>query len=207
MLDFITVNTHSSIRIDEGKIIYIDPFKIPDARHDADIILITHSHFDHYSPEDIQKVMKDDTVLVCPQTMTEPDETGLEIKRVSVNDSFEVKDIRFETVAAYNKLKPFHPKSAKWVGYIINSNEHGRIYIAGDTDMTQENSGVKCNIALLPVGGTYTMDAKKAAKLADTIAPEYAIPIHYGSVAGTPEDGEIFKNAVSGSIEVVIKIN
>lgn len=207
MLDFITVNTHSSIRIDTGRIIYIDPFKITESRNDADIILITHDHFDHYSPEDIRKVMKSDTVIVCPESVDKAGETDLEVRQVSTDDKFEVKGINIETVPAYNKLKPFHPKSNGWVGYIIDTPGHGRIYIAGDTDMTKENSQVKCDIAMLPVGGTYTMNAKKAAQLADTIRPKYAVPIHYGSITGSPEDGEAFIKALTSDVQAVIKIS
>ena len=207
MLDFITVNIHSSIRIDEGKIIYIDPFKMTEESHDADIILITHSHFDHYSPEDIRKVMKSDTIIVCPESMNEAAELGLEVKKVAPNEKFEVQGISIETVPAYNVMKPFHPKKNGWVGYIIDSPEHGRIYIAGDTDINEDNKQVRCDIAMLPAGGTYTMNAKKAAELANSIRPKYAIPTHYGSVAGSPEDGEKFSKAVDSGIEVVIKID
>lgn len=206
MLDFITVNTHSSIRIDEGKIIYIDPFKITEESHDADIILITHSHFDHYSVEDIRKVMKSDTVIVCPESMNEASELGIEVKTVAPNEKLEVQGISIEAVPAYNKMKPFHPKKNGWVGYIIVIPEHGRIYIAGDTDINEDNKQVKCDIAMLPAGGVYTMNAKEAAKLANTIRPKYAIPIHYGSVVGSADDGEKFSNAVDSGIEVVFKI-
>ena len=175
MLDFITVNTHSSIRINDEKVIYIDPFRITEESHDADIILITHSHYDHFSPDDIKKVMKQETVLVCPESMKEADDMGLEVVRVSTSDKIEVLGISIETVAAYNKLKPFHPKSNGWVGYIINSSSNGRIYVAGDTDLTSENQNVKCDIAMLPVGGTYTMNFKKAAKLANIIKPEVSL--------------------------------
>lgn len=205
MLDFITINTHSSIRINEGKIIYIDPFKISAKTADADIILVTHEHFDHLSPEDIQKVMKQDTVLVCPESV-DAQIGGLDTVKASVGEKLEVKGISIETVPAYNIGKPFHPKENGWVGYIINSPEHGRIYIAGDTDITEENKNVKCDIALLPAGGTYTMDSKQAAELANTIRPEYAIPVHYGSVAGSPEDGEKFSSNVDDDIKVVIKL-
>lgn len=207
MLDFITVNTHSSIRIADERIIYIDPFKITAEPHDADIILITHDHFDHYSPEDIRKVMNPDTVIVMPAKMRGADNFGLTTKPVSAEDSITVKGISIETIPAYNKLKPFHPKSKGWVGYIINSKENGRIYIAGDTDLTDENSRVKCDIAMLPAGGTYTMNARKAAELANTIRPRYAIPVHYGSVAGKMENGEDFKAAIGSGIEVVLKLS
>lgn len=205
MLEFITVNTHSSIRIDDGKIIYIDPYDIKEETSDADIILITHDHFDHFSPEDIQKVVKQDTVLICPEGM-EVQIEGLPVVKAAVGEKIETKGISIETIAAYNKQKPFHPKDNGWIGYIINSSEHGRIYIAGDTDITEENKQVKCNIALLPVGGTFTMDHKQAAELANTIHPEYVIPVHYGSIAGAPEDGERFGRAVDKDIKVVFKM-
>lgn len=206
MLDFITINEHSSIRLDEGKIIYSDPYNIRNATHDADIILITHSHFDHYSPEDISKVMKADTVIVCPISMTEPKKLGLTVKQVTPGDSFEVLGIKFEAVPAYNIGKPFHPKSNGWLGYIINSPNNGRIYVAGDTDITPENKQVKCDIALVPAGGTFTTDALQAAELINTIRPKYAIPVHYGTVAGNPEDGDIFRKSVVSDVKVVIKL-
>ncbi len=206
MLDFITVNMHSSIRINEGKIIYIDPFKIMDEKNDADIILITHDHYDHLSPEDIQKVIKADTVIVCPNSTEIPAELGADVVKTGVNEKLNIKGIDIETVPAYNINKKFHPKENGWLGYIINSAEHGCIYIAGDTDVTAENKQIKCDIALLPVGGTYTMDAMQAADLANTICPKYVIPVHYGSIVGTPMDGERFSSGVDKGINVVIKL-
>ena len=206
MLDFIAINEHSSIRIDEGKIIYSDPYNISGTPHDADIILITHSHFDHYSTDDIRKVMKSDTVIVCPSSMTEPQKLGQTMKQVTAGEKFEVLGVRFAAVPAYNIGKPFHPQSNGWLGYIIDSPDHGRIYIAGDTDITPDNKQVKCDIALIPAGGTFTTDAVQAAKLVNTIRPKYAIPIHYGTVAGFPDDGEKFRKAVDSGIEVVIKL-
>ena len=117
----------------------------------------------------------------------------------------EAGGLEFETVAAYNTLKPFHPKRAGWVGYILRVNGK-RIYIAGDTDLTKEAREVKCDIALVPVGGTYTMDARKAAELVNEIRPEIAIPVHYGSVAGSPADADRFSEMVSSSIKVEIKM-
>ena len=206
MLDFITINEQSSIRIDEEKVIYSDPYNISGAPHDADIILITHSHFDHYSPDDIRKVMNPGTVVVCPSSMTEPQELGLTVKQVTAGEKFEVLGVRFEAVPAYNTGKPFHPGSNGWLGYIIDSPDHGRLYIAGDTDITPDNKQVKCDIALIPAGGTFTTDAVQAAELVNTIRPKYAIPIHYGTVAGFPDDGEKFRKSVDNGIKVVIKL-
>lgn len=206
MLDFIRVNTHSSIRIEDEKVIYIDPFKIENAVNDADIILITHSHFDHFSPDDIRKVMKSDTILVCPASMNEADEIGLSAVKVIPYEQLEINGISIETVPAYNNSKPFHPKNNNWVGYIINSKTNGRIYIAGDTDATEDNKKVKCDIALVPIGGTFTMTANEAAELINHIKPEYAIPVHYGSVAGKAEDADIFRKSVNPEITVIEKI-
>ncbi len=206
MLDFIEVNTQSSIRITDEKVIYADPLNIVGEPHDADIILITHSHFDHYSVADIKKVMKSDTVIVCPQSIKEAEGLGIGVKYVKPNESIEVKGTAIETVPAYNKLKPFHPKSNGWVGYIVNSRQNGRIYIAGDTDVTEENKQVKCRVAFIPIGGHYTMNAEKAAELVNIIKPEFAVPVHYGSIVGKPEDAETFRQNVDKNINVVIKL-
>lgn len=203
MLDFINVNTHSSIRIEDRKIIYIDPYGINEKTSDADIILITHNHYDHFSADDIKKVIKEDTVIVCPENM---EVSGLSVVKAKVGEKIDIKGISIETVPAYNVQKPFHPKDNGWLGYIINSTANGRIYIAGDTDINEDNKKVKCDIAMLPVGGTYTMDYKQAAELAGIIRPEYVIPIHYGSVVGTALDGTNFSKAVDKEIKVVIKI-
>ena len=205
MLDFISINEHSSIRIDEEKIIYSDPYNISGTPHDADIVFITHSHFDHYSPDDIRKIMKPGTVIVCPASMNEPKELGLTVKQVSAGEKSEVLGVRFEAVPAYNIGKPFHPHSNGWLGYIIDSPDHGRVYIAGDTDITPDNKQVNCDIALIPAGGTFTTDASQA-ELVNAIRPKYAIPIHYGTVAGSPADGETFRKAVDGEIKVIIKL-
>ncbi len=202
----ITVNAQSSIRIADAKILYFDPFQIQGAPHDADIILITHDHYDHFSPADIKKVMKPDTVLVCPQSMKETAELGLTVKTVSPNESFCVCDTEFRTIPAYNPDKRFHPKSAGWVGYILHSAVYGDVYVAGDTDITYENKTVQCRIAMLPIGGTYTMNAQEAAELANLIRPEIVIPTHYGAVVGKPEDAEVFSAAVGKGIKVTIKI-
>lgn len=206
MLDLIEVNTHSSIRIALEKVIYIDPFRLENAPHDADIILITHSHFDHLSPEDIRRVMRPDTVLVCPHSVTEADALGLTVQKVGTAEQFTVRGIRMETVPAYNRTKQFHPREKGWVGYLIDGGSNGHIFIAGDTDMTDENSRVRCRIAMLPIGGTYTVDAAEAAALANAIGPEFVIPVHYGSIAGSPEDLERFRGCVDPHITVVPKI-
>lgn len=209
MVDKIDVFKQNSIRIksDVGTI-YIDPFKIDDETHDADFILITHDHYDHFSSEDIAKIKKDTTVLVVPEKMEAKavKESGIkEIETVKPGTYHEIGNLELETIPAYNLLKPFHPKAAGWVGYILKINGK-RIYIAGDTDATKEAKEVICDIALVPIGGTYTMDAKKAAELVNEINPEVAIPTHYGSIVGKLSDAKVFAANVKDSIKVVEKI-
>lgn len=210
MVDNIEVNTQNSIRIaSRVGIIYIDPLAINDEVHDADFILITHDHYDHFSPEDIRKVAKADSIIVVPEKMVdkagEVSDTVAKTETVKPGVYREINGLEFETVPAYNLMKPFHPKSAEWVGYVLRIDGQ-RIYIAGDTDATKEAKAVRCEIALVPIGGTYTMDAKKAAELVNTIRPNVAIPVHYGSIVGKPGDGEIFAQNVKDPIKVEYKI-
>ena len=142
MTENIAVLTHSSIRIqDAGRTIYIDPFKISEASHDAAYVFITHDHYDHFSPEDIEKVSNDKTILIVPEKMekTAAKKTGTvgKIYTVKPSTSHKLEDIEFETVPMYNILKPFHPKSAGWAGYVLHIDGK-RIYIAGDIDKIKE---------------------------------------------------------------------
>ena len=210
MSDKIEVFTQNSIRIRDRKgTIYIDPFQMNEIPNDADYLFITHEHYDHYSPDDIKKVVGDNTVLVIPESMQDKisDISGQMRRIVTVKPGmfYEVDGLEFDTVAAYNTLKNYHPKSAEWVGYILRLDDK-RIYIAGDTDATKEAKAVKCDIALVPIGGTFTMNAKQAAGLINDIRPEFAIPTHYGSVVGSPEDAEVFKENVKEPVKVEVEI-
>lgn len=207
MVKDIEVLCHSSIRINKEKVIYIDPFKINNNYNDADIIFITHDHYDHYSEEDINKVKKNDTVIVAPKGLvTKLLKIGFNqnyIITVEPNEEKMIKGIKFETVLAYNTNKQFHPKENAWVGYIIEINNN-RYYIAGDTDITPENKKVRCDVAFVPVGGTYTMDFKEATQLINEIKPKIAVPIHYGSVVGTYQDAEDFLKNIHSEIKGII---
>ena len=210
MINNIMINCHSSIKINEEKVIYVDPYKIKEINKDADLIFITHEHYDHYSFEDINKIKKNNTRFIVPNSM----KNRLIIDGISENDiisvdvknKYNVDDIEFETIPAYNINKNFHPKNNNWVGYIININNI-KYYIAGDTDMTEEAINVKCDIAFIPIGGTYTMDYKEAATLTNKIKPKYAIPIHYGLIVGTNEDAINYSNLLDKEIECKIIIN
>lgn len=199
---------HSTIKINNGnQVIYIDPYNIKQDYNDADIIFITHSHYDHFSEEDIKKVQKRETVIIITEDLYQKVlDLGFikdNIFVVRPNENYKVHNIQFDTIPSYNVNKKFHPKENNWVGYVIGIDEV-KYYIAGDTDITDENKKVKCDIAFLPVGGTYTMDFEEAANLANVIEPKIVVPIHYGSLVGTIEDAENFKQRVNGTIKCEI---
>ena len=185
MVENIKVFTHSSIRVQSGnKAIYIDPFEMKEAPHDADLILITHDHHDHFSPNDISKVSKAETVLVVPEKMAKKAEDAAKfvarIETIAQGDAKEVEGLKIETVPAYNTLKPFHMKSTGWVGYIFEANGK-RIYIAGDTEDIPEMSDIKdIDIAFLPCNQPYTMTVNQLVNAARRIKPKVLFPYHYG---------------------------
>ncbi len=209
MYEEVQVLVHSSIRITNGMTVYFDPYHVTEEYHDADIIFVTHNHYDHYSPEDIAKVKNKTTVLVCPCSMEACLlSSGIEddyIEMVMPGDSLEINDVKIEAVPAYNVGKAFHPQKNQWVGYIVTMNGT-RYYVAGDTDINADVMQVQCDVALLPVGGTYTMTAEEAAKLAIKIQPEVAIPTHYGDIVGDPKDGERFIEALAGQVPGVLRM-
>ncbi len=210
MTSNIDVFTQNSIRIRAGiGNVYIDPFRMREEPADADFILITHDHYDHFSPEDIRKVAGKSCVLIVPEKMRdkarEVEDRVSAIHTVAPGASCEIGGLKLETLPAYNLVKPFHPKSAGWVGYVLELDGQ-RVYVAGDTDATKEAASVKCDVALVPIGGTYTMNAKKAAELINKIGPVCAIPTHYGSVVGSKEDADVFAAGVMPPIAVEIKL-
>ena len=206
--DQISVNTQSSIRIAGNKILYFDPFKIGVGSHDADFIFITHAHYDHLDPGSIEKVMKDETVFVFPETMTK-DLLQFTVRNKGValkaGDEVNIDGLSIPAIPAYNKLKPFHPKRNGWLGYVVTMDQT-IYYIAGDTDNLKELQSISCDIAFVPIGGTFTMNPKEAAELVNAMRPGEVIPIHYGSIVGTKEDAEIFKSKVDKDIQVLIKL-
>lgn len=206
----IQVLCHSSIKMIEDKmVVYIDPFRIKEEIHDANIIFVTHSHYDHFSPEDILKVKNKDTKIIVTKDLYEKTiELGFEktkIYLVEPNMEYKINDIEVKTIPAYNINKKFHPKENNWVGYILSINNVS-YYIAGDTDITEENKMVECDIALIPIGGTYTITYEEAASLINIIKPKKVIPTHYAEIVGEKEDAEKFKKLIDSSIECEILI-
>lgn len=192
---------HSGFMIQNSSIIYIDPFNIKDNSEKADFILITHSHYDHCSVADIKKIIKEGTRILitadCQSKITRFN-IPIKIEIVEPGQEFIFGNVRISAVPAYNINKTFHPKEESWVGYLIKMNGL-LIYHAGDTDVIPEmqkltgykNSNNKF-IALLPIGGRFTMDAEEALEAAKIIKPSLAIPMHYGSIIGDNKDAEEF---------------
>jgi L-ascorbate metabolism protein UlaG (beta-lactamase superfamily) len=201
MLDRIHWLGHDSFRITGDRTIYLDPFQIENGPT-ADLVLLTHAHRDHCSPDDIAKIAGPKTILVgTADTLEKLPGTKRVIK---VGDTLTLGGVIVEAVPAYNIGKAFHPKENGWVGFILTV-EGVRIYHAGDTDSIPEMKTFTADIALLPVGGKYTMTAEDAAQAARDIKPKIAVPMHYGSVIGTEDDARRFKDDLQGKIEVVLK--
>ena len=191
---------HDGFRIEGEKTVYIDPYEVAPGPP-ADIILVTHEHFDHCSPADIDRLRKEDTVIV-----TEKDSAGKlagDVRVVKPGDSITVGGIEIEAVPAYNVSKQFHPRARGWLGFIITMGGV-RVYHAGDTDFIPEMKDCKTDIALLPVSGTYVMNASEAVEAATVIAPQVAIPMHYGAIVGAASDAEAFRSALEGKIAVEV---
>lgn len=192
---------HASFKLrHEDKVIYIDPWKLKGSPKDATIVLVSHSHYDHYSAEDIARVSDPDTKLIGPVDVIREYGNGQAIKP---RQKIETEGISINAVAAYNPVKQFHPKSNNWVGFVIEAGSK-RIYYAGDTDLTVEMKALKdIDIALLPVGGTYTMDVKDAAEAVGRIKPKQAIPYHWGDIVGSRSDADQFAEMAQCEVTVM----
>jgi len=190
---------HASFRIDgEKAVVYIDPWKLKKSVP-ADLVLITHSHYDHLSEDDVRKIRKPTTIIVGPADCR--GRFGDAFKEISAGGSLTLGDVVVEAVPAYNTDKDFHPKRSNWIGYIVTV-DGVRIYHAGDTDVIPEMSGIKTDVVLLPVGGTYTMTVPQAVQAASKINPKVAVPMHCGDIVGTLDDRPAFRKACS--VPVVI---
>lgn len=201
LFDPVEVLYHSSIRISGSKKVYFDPFRVEGTPADADLILITHDHFDHFSPGDIAKVRKAGTVIVTPaSTAREAAKLGFgESHVMAPGDRLETLGLTIEAVASYNTNKPNHPRKNNWLGYVLTM-DGARYYVTGDTDDTPEARAVRCDLVLVPIGGTYTVDAAEAARMVNAMAPRAAVPTHYGAIVGSVEDAKVFREGLDEGI-------
>ena len=184
----------------DGRAIVIDPFQVKDCEP-ADIILVTHEHYDHCSLEDIKKVQKASTVIVTEANSAE--KLSGDVRVVEPGDKLTVAGIPIEAVSSYNTNKHFHPKQNGWLGFIVTV-EGVRVYHAGDTDLIPEMASFDVDIALLPVSGTYVMTAEEAVEAAQMIEPKVVIPMHYNAIVGSSDDARRFCDALAGICEVVM---
>lgn len=201
----ISINTQSSIKIEN---IYFDPFEIKDKVSDAEVIFITHTHYDHFDVDSINNIRNENTYLVMVDDDEYIDKVDFDeehIIRVSPNNNYKVLDYEFYTVPSYNIDKIFHKREYNWVGYVIVIDGE-TYYIMGDTDNIDEAHNVKCDYLFIPIGGYYTMNFQQASKCTNEIRPKEVFPIHYGSIVGDMSMGEKFAKMVDPEIKVNILI-
>lgn len=192
---------HASFRICDGEtVIYIDPWKLKNSPHDATLILVSHSHYDHYSANDIAAVNGPDTKLIASADVIAAEKTG---EVLAPGQTTEFGGVRVIGIPAYNPAKQFHPKANDWLGFIVEAGSK-RIYYAGDSDITNEMKALtNIDIALLPVGGTYTMNAVEAAEAVKNFKPKQAIPYHWGDIVGDRSNAEQFAKTAPCEVKVL----
>ena len=196
---------HDSFRLAGPPVIYFDPWKLKGQPLPADLVLVTHEHHDHCSPEDVAKISGPDTVVLAGGRAAEEIPGA---RAVKPGQRLTVAGVEVETVRAYNVNKfrepgvPFHPREADHVGYIVKVGGV-RLYFAGDTDQIPEMDDIDCDVALLPVSGTYTMTAEEAAEAARLLHPAIAVPMHYGRHIGQQDDGQRFADLYGGETAIL----
>ncbi len=194
---------HASVKIwAKDIVVYIDPRNLPDAPHDATIVCVTHSHSDHYAPADIGKVWKADTVFAGPPDVVAAYGRG---QVLAPGQTLTWPDLSITGVPAYNINKTNHPKANNWLGFIVEIASK-RVYVAGDTDLTPEMKALQgIDVAILPAGGSYTMDAIEAAEATQYLQPQLAIPYHWGEIVGTLKDAQQFARLAACSVKIMAK--
>jgi L-ascorbate metabolism protein UlaG (beta-lactamase superfamily) len=194
---------HASFRIDDGGVvIYIDPWKLAAGAPKADLVLITHGHYDHFSADDIARIEKPSTIFVVPADVA-PSLGKKHVVVAAPGGSYKAGALAVEAVPAYNLNKDFHPRANGWVGYVVTLSDGQRVYHSGDSDATPEMKKVKTDVALMPCGGTYTMTAAEMASAANEFKPAVLIPMHWGDIVGSKADAEAVAKAFKG--QTVIK--
>ncbi len=194
---------HDAFRIGGPPVVYIDPWNLPEDVPLADVVLITHEHYDHCSPDDVEKILAPDALIVAPAAALQKlAHLPARQREVKPGDAFRVGNLRVEVVPAYNVNKRFHPREAGHVGYVLTLFGT-RIYHAGDTDVIPEMEHIRCDVALLPVSGKYVMDANEAAQAVAILQPRLVIPMHYGAIVGSRKDAERLARLVDVPVRIL----
>ena len=201
MIDNVHWLGHDTFRVSGSKTVYFDPWDVS-GEPKADIILVSHDHYDHCSPDDVAKLSKPDTVILT-EAQSAQKLTG-DVRVMTPGQSLEAHGVKVTAVPAYNVDKAFHPKANQWLGFVVEM-DGVRIYHTGDSDFIPEMKDLQVDIALVPVSGTYVMDAGQAVEAARAIRPAIAVPMHYGRIVGSDDDARSFADALAGEIAVVIK--
>jgi L-ascorbate metabolism protein UlaG (beta-lactamase superfamily) len=191
---------HSSFAVHGSRTVFLDPYRVTASRK-ADLILVSHTHHDHYSPEDIARVAGEKTTLIISAD-AKPDYPA-NVITMRPGDKIELTGLTVEAVPAYNRTKPYHPRTNDWLGYILTIDGM-RIYHAGDTDFIPEMKGLAADVGMVPIGGTYTMEHDEAAEAVKAMKLSRAVPMHWGGVVGTEKDAQAFKKLVGSAAEVII---
>jgi L-ascorbate metabolism protein UlaG (beta-lactamase superfamily) len=192
---------HDGFYVAGSKVVYFDPWEISEGPK-ADVICISHEHFDHCSPGDVKKISKEDTVIVT-EAVAAGKLTG-DVRVLKPGESLEVGGVSVKAVPSYNTDKAFHPKSSEWLGFVVEL-DGVKIYHAGDSDFIPEMKDLDVDIALIPVSGTYVMDVDQAIEAVRAIKPKVAVPMHYGKIVGSDDDARRFAEGLKDEITVVIK--
>lgn len=191
---------HASFQISGKKTVYIDPWKIDGEPHDGDIVLVSHSHYDHFSPEDIRSVLKEDGIIVASEDVVEELGFGEALKP---GESLTAAGVEITGVSAYNVEKEFHPSENNWLGFVVELDSR-RVYYAGDTDSASEMKVLEnIDLALVPVGGTFTYGPEEAAEAVNGFLPKKALPYHWGDVVGNRKDARKFAKKLQVPAEVL----
>jgi L-ascorbate metabolism protein UlaG (beta-lactamase superfamily) len=192
---------HDGFYVEGSKVVYFDPWEIGGGPK-ADLVCISHEHYDHCSPGDVEKISKQDTVIVTEAVAA--GKLSGDVRVLKPGESLEVAGVRVTAVPSYNTDKSFHPKSNQWLGFVVEM-DGVKIYHAGDSDFIPEMKDLEVDIALIPVSGTYVMDVDQAIEAARAIKPKIAVPMHYGKIVGSEDDAERFAQALENEMTVVIK--
>ncbi|MEM5827922.1 MAG: MBL fold metallo-hydrolase [Candidatus Aenigmatarchaeota archaeon] len=194
---------HASFRVRNNLVIYFDPYILDENPIKADVIFVSHDHFDHKDDGNIKKISREDTIVIGPRSVTKDYKNSITVKPY---DELEIKGIKVKAFPAYNPKKPFHPKEKGYVGFIVEIDSL-KIYHPGDTELIEEMkelSKEKIDVALLPIGGTYVMDVEQALKAIEYIQPKYVIPMHYGKWRDIELKADVEKFKKEAKVEVIV---